>query len=95
MWDEINQIIDEYVQPVFKAHGGYVEPIDYTDDVLRIVMKGRCSNCPSAAQETEDIVKKELKDRIPEIKDVILVSEVSEELMEFAKSLLKRPEERK
>lgn len=94
MWNEINQVIEQHVQPVFNAHGGYVKPIDYTDGILRIAMKGRCSNCPSAVQETEEIVKLELQKHMEGIQDVILVNEVSDELVEFAKIFLNQSKEK-
>ncbi len=87
---DIERIFDKEIRPVFKTHGGDIHIIDIKEGVLRIKMTGQCCGCPSAALETEEIVKKQLIGRIPGISDVILVHEVNEELIEFAYNILNK-----
>lgn len=87
--DRIHQVIDVSVRPYLKGHGGDIEIVDFTDGVLRFRLTGMCSNCPSSLFTTEDIVKKELMEQVEEVKEVHLEAGVSDELIDFAKNLLR------
>jgi Fe-S cluster biogenesis protein NfuA len=87
--DKIRQTIDTSVRPYLQGHGGDIEILDFSDGVLRFRLTGMCSNCPSSLLTTEDIVKKEVLEQVKEVKEVRLVAGVSDELIEFAKRLLR------
>ena len=53
-------------------------------------MLGPCANCPSAVYEKEQIFEGELKRHIPEIKQVLIVTGVSDDLISAAKALLRK-----
>lgn len=90
MKEKIEALLDERVRPLFSNHGGGVEIVSLEEYVLKIKMTGKCSNCPSASADTEEVVAKEVKEAFPQIKDVILVNHVSEELVDMALSILRR-----
>ena len=48
-----------------------------------------CSNCPSSLLTTEEVVKKEVIEQVEEVKEVRLEVGVSDELIDFAKKLLR------
>ena len=54
-----------------------------------LCLTGKCSGCPSAQLTTEELISATVKEHIPAIEDVILVSGVSDELIAQAKALLK------
>ena len=85
---EIEGVLDTYVRPSLASHQGNVVVVDYTDKVLRIRLTGKCSGCPSAQLTTEELISATVKEHIPEIEDVILVSGVSDELIAQAKAIL-------
>ena len=87
--DYIRQVIDTSVRPYLNGHGGDLEILDYTDGVLKFKMTGMCSNCPSSLLTTEEVVKKEVMEQVKEVKEVRLEVGVSDELIDFAKKLLK------
>lgn len=87
--DRIRQVIDVSVRPYLQGHGGDIELLDFTDGVLRFKLTGMCSNCPSSIFTTEDLVKKELVEQIEEVRDVRLETGVSDEMINFAKKLLR------
>ena len=87
--DHIRQVIDTSVRPYLNGHGGDLEILDYTDGVLKFKMTGMCSNCPSSLLTTEEVVKKEVMEQVKEVKEVRLEVGVSDELIDFAKKLLK------
>lgn len=85
----IDTVLEEKVRPQLLAHEGNVQIVSFEDGILRIRLTGQCSGCPSAKITTEELIAHVVMNEIPEIKDVILVNEVSPELLEFAKKLLK------
>ena len=86
----IEAVIEKNVRPQLQAHGGDVEVISYDEDgVCRIRLLGHCSGCPSAFITAEEIIRAEVIRELPQVKDVVLVQETSQELLDFARSLMK------
>lgn len=88
MLEQIETVLDNYVRPSLASHQGDVVIVDYTNDVLRVRLTGKCSGCPSAQLTTEELISATVKEHIPQVNDVILVSGVSDELIAQAKALL-------
>ncbi len=87
---EIEKVLDEEVRPKLLLHQGDVEIAGWKEGILQVKLTGHCAGCPSAMLTTEEIIETVVKKRIPEIKKVILVNEVSEELIDMAKKLMGR-----
>lgn len=87
--EKIRQVIDTSVRPYLNGHGGDIEILDFTDGILKFKLTGMCSNCPSSLFTTEEVVKKEVMEQVEEVKDVRLEVSVSDELIDFAKRLLR------
>lgn len=88
MINKIEQVLDEYVRPKLAAHYGNVKVINFNDGVLEIKLEGQCSDCPSAKYTVEDLIEGELKKHVSEVKRVVLIEGVSDDLIDFAKRLL-------
>ncbi len=90
MYPEIEGVLDQYVRPLLRAHGGDMEVLELTDDgVLRFRLRGRCVGCPAADLTTEDLIRAEVTQRLPQVRHVELVYEVSEELLQQARAILR------
>ncbi len=87
--ERIRKVIDTSVRPYLNGHGGDIEILDFTDGVLKFKLTGMCSNCPSSLLTTEEVVKKEVIEQVEEVKEVRLEVGVSDELIDFAKKLLR------
>ena len=85
MIDKIEALLDEKVRPSLHAHGGDVIIKSYEDGVLKVKMIGKCSGCPSAHATNEELIS---ADAFPEVEDVILVEEVSQDLIDMAYKIL-------
>ena len=85
----INEIFDRDVRPKLLEHDGNLELVDIRDGVAYIRMLGHCSGCPSAMYTLESIVKEEVLAQTDIVSDVKLHYEVSDELLDFARSLMK------
>ncbi len=86
----LNEIFDRDVRPKLLEHDGNLELVDIRDGVAYIRMLGHCSGCPSAMYTLESIVKEEVLAQTDIVTDVKLHYEVSDELLDFAKSLMKK-----
>ena len=86
---EIERVLDERVRPALAAHGGDIRVESFQDGLLRVRLLGQCSNCPSAVGTTEELVAAELQAVLPQIRQVSLVTGVSDELLEQARAFLR------
>ena len=86
--DKIQRILEEDVRPALMAHEGDVELISYKSQVVKVKLHGKCSGCPSAYLTTEELIAAKIKEKMPEVKDVVLVQEVNPELLDFARRIL-------
>lgn len=86
--DNIQRILEEDVRPALMAHEGDVELISYESQVVKVKLHGKCSGCPSAYLTTEELIAAKIKEKMPEVKDVVLVQEVNPELLDFARRIL-------
>lgn len=70
MEEKINQALDQ-IRPFLKSDGGNIELVEITDDnVVRVRLKGHCSDCPGAMMEIQYVIGEILKKSCPEIKRV-------------------------
>lgn len=88
MRDKIEKVLDEKVRPELWAHGGDIEVISFEDGVLRFKFLGACSGCPSAYLTTENLVMSAVMGEIPEVKETMLVQQVSDDLLAEARKIL-------
>lgn len=86
--DEIERVLEERVRPELARHGGDIQVEGLESDVLRVRLLGRCSGCPSAELTMESLVEEKLRAAIPALKQVVLVTGVSDALLEQARQLL-------
>ena len=61
------------IRPALQADGGDVELVDVNDGVVKLRLKGACSGCPMATITLQHGIERVLKERIPEVKEVIAV----------------------
>jgi Fe/S biogenesis protein NfuA len=90
LFSKLERILDEQVRPDLRTHGGDMEVLSLEGGVMRFRLLGHCSGCPSAYLTTEQLVKKQVMDAIPEISDVMLVTQINDGLMETARLLLRK-----
>ena len=87
--ERVERVLDEQVRPALAEHQGNTEVIGIEDGVLKLRFLGRCSGCPGARLTLEGLVSELVTQAVPEITDVVLVSNISDELWESAKTLMR------
>jgi Fe-S cluster biogenesis protein NfuA len=64
----------EAVRESLKSHGGDVELVGIDEDnTVRVRLQGACQGCPGAAMTMKMGIEKILKEKVPEIKEVVAV----------------------
>ena len=88
--ERVEKTLDEKVRPAMVQHQGGLEVKSLEDGVLKLRFLGKCSGCPGARLTLEGLVTEQITKALPEIKDVVLVTDVSDELWETARALMGR-----
>ena len=61
------------IRPALQADGGDVELIEVTDGTVKIKLQGACGGCPMASMTLKHGIERVLKEKVPEVKEVIAV----------------------
>jgi len=70
----VKEVID-LVRPALQDHGGDIELLGTDDDnTVRVRLQGACQGCPGAVMTMKMGIERVLKEKIPEVKEVIAVN---------------------
>jgi Fe-S cluster biogenesis protein NfuA len=72
MKERVEAVIGK-LRPLLQRDGGDIELVEVVDGVVRVKLKGACGSCPMSAMTLKMGVEKNLKQEIPEIKEVVAV----------------------
>jgi len=70
----IIEILDEYIKPAVESDGGAIEFDSFNDGVVKVVLKGACSGCPSSTATLKGGIESLLKNMLPEVNEVIAIN---------------------
>jgi Fe-S cluster biogenesis protein NfuA len=71
MKDEVEKALTE-IRPYLQADGGDVELVEVTDDgTVKVRMTGACGGCPMAAMTLKMRIERMIKQRVPNVKEVV------------------------
>jgi len=87
---ELDRLMEEHVRPLLREHGGDAEILSYETGILRLRMLGQCAGCPAADLTNETLIEGTLRQLVPELTQVVLVQQASEDLLDEARRLMKR-----
>ena len=72
MREKVEAVLNQ-IRPTLAADGGDVELIDATDGIVKVRLTGACGGCPMASMTLKHGVERMLKERVPEVKEVVAV----------------------
>ena len=72
MKEKVQEIIDK-IRPLLQRDGGDIQLIDVADGIVKVKLQGACGSCPMSAMTLKMGVEKQLKQELPEIKEVVAV----------------------
>lgn len=67
---QIKDVLDEYIKPAVEMDGGAITFDSYEDGIVRVLLQGSCSGCPSSTVTLKAGIESLLQRAIPEIKSV-------------------------
>ena len=78
----IKELLEQRIKPMVQEDGGDVLYEGFEDGVLRLMLKGSCTGCPSSSVTLKMGIKNMMQFYVPEVKDVIEVPDPNQELVE-------------
>ena len=72
MNEQIKAALDQ-IRPALQADGGDVELIDVKDGKVSVKLTGACGGCPMATMTLKKGIERILKEKVPEVKEVVSV----------------------
>lgn len=85
----IKSVIEEKLRPQLLLHGGGMETVRLEGSRYVFRLTGQCAGCPSAYLTTEELIRSTLLTEVPELREVVLEQQVSDDLLEQARRLLR------
>lgn len=73
--EKLRTLLEAEINPSLAAHGGFAELQKLEDDVAYVFMGGGCQGCGLAALTLTEGIKATIENRIPEIREVIDVTD--------------------
>ena len=70
--EEVEKALAE-VRPHLQADGGDVELVEVQDGTVKVKLTGACGGCPMAQMTLKKGIERILKERVPEVKEVVSV----------------------
>ncbi len=72
MNEKVEAALDE-IGPARQADGGGVELVSVVDGIVSVKLTGACGGCPMSTMTLKMGIERVLKEKIPEIKEVVSV----------------------
>jgi Fe-S cluster biogenesis protein NfuA len=71
--DQVEEVIQS-IRPMLQNDGGDIELVNIDEDkTVNVRLQGACKGCPGAAMTLKMGVERLLKERVPEVKEVVAV----------------------
>ncbi|OGO15529.1 MAG: Fe/S biogenesis protein NfuA [Chloroflexi bacterium RBG_16_48_8] len=70
----VQTVLDERVNPALASHGGFISLVEVKDDKAYVAMGGGCQGCGMASVTLNDGIIVMIKDAVPEISEVVDVT---------------------
>jgi Fe-S cluster biogenesis protein NfuA len=72
MDEKVKAALDQ-IRPALQADGGDVELVSVKDGTVSVKLTGACGGCPMATMTLKKGIERILKERVPEVKEVVAV----------------------
>ena len=75
--DRINQLLDQKVNPALASHGGFATLVGVDGSTAHVSMGGGCQGCSMSQATLTEGIRASILEAVPEIKDVVDVTDHS------------------
>lgn len=70
--ENVKTVLDQ-IRPALQADGGDVELVDVKNGIVSVRLTGACSGCPMSTMTLKMGIERLLKQKLPEVKEVVSV----------------------
>lgn len=72
--ERVQEVI-EHLRPLLQADGGDIKLVNVEEDtgVVSVQLQGACKGCPGAAMTLKMGVERHLREKVPEVREVVAV----------------------
>lgn len=93
----IKELLESRIKPMVQGDGGDVIYMGFENGVVKLKLQGACTGCPSSSVTLKSGIKNMVQFYIPEVQDVIEVTDEKDSLVEkaldeFERTKLGKPE---
>ena len=69
--ESVQEALDE-IRPMLEADGGDVQLVDVSaDGVVKVKLTGACRGCPMGMMTRKEGIERQLKEKVPEVSEVV------------------------
>ena len=73
MREKVETVLGQ-IRPALQADGGDVELVEVSEEgVVKLRLKGACAGCPMSTMTLKNGIERVLKEKLPEVKEVVAV----------------------
>jgi len=83
MLEKVKEVIENEVRPALAMDGGSIDLVSVDNGVVKVKLSGACAGCPMSQYTLVNFVEATLKEKIPEVKEVIAVDGSKERFEEL------------
>jgi len=74
--ERVREVIEQDIKPLLAMEGGDIELVSVEDGVVKVKLRGTCAGCPFSQITLSNFVEATLKEKVPEVKQVVPVGSV-------------------
>jgi NFU1 iron-sulfur cluster scaffold homolog, mitochondrial len=68
---KIKLVLNDYIRPAVESDGGAINFHSFEDGVVKVMLQGSCSGCPSSTITLKNGIENLLTRMVPEVKEVV------------------------
>lgn len=72
---KIKEILENFVKPAVEMDGGAIQFKSYNEGVVKLILQGSCSGCPSSLITLKRGIEEMMKRMLPEVREVLAEAE--------------------
>jgi len=74
--ERVREVIEQDIKPLLAMEDGDIELVSVEDGVVKVKLQGTCAGCPFSQITLSNFVEATLKEKVPEVKQVVPVGSV-------------------
>jgi Fe-S cluster biogenesis protein NfuA len=75
LYERVNDLFEQQVNPMVARHGGRVELIDVQESIVLLRMSGGCQGCGMASVTLRQGIEGMLNQHLPEVKGIVDITD--------------------